>query len=148
MKKPEPVFRILIVEDNEKRAQRLLSWLPEDVRTVVAKSAGRALGIIQRDRGDVYAGILLDHDLGEQAAADSDRFLTGMDIVDAIARNVSKHVPILVHSMNFAWAPVMVSKLTKAGFDVTRVQMDNLTKEWLQEWMEEARELWEDMQNE
>jgi CheY-like chemotaxis protein len=148
MGKPKPVMRVLMVEDNEIRAQRLQSWLPEDVRTVVASSVGRALGVLQRDRGDVYAGILLDHDLGQQAAVSSDRYMTGMDVVDAIIMNIAKHVPILVHSMNLTWAPVMVSRLTSAGFWVTRVQMDNLTEEWLHEWMEDVREIWKDMQDE
>jgi len=130
------------------RTKQLLSWIPDDVRAVVAASAGRALGVIQRDSGTVYAGILLDHDLGEQAAASSDRHMSGMDVVDAIIMNIAKHIPILVHSMNVTWAPVMVSKLTKAGFSVTRVQMDQLTKEWLREWLEDACELWEDMQDE
>lgn len=88
MKKPKPVLRILIVEDDPDRARRLQSWLPEGVRTVVVASAGRALGVLHRDRGSVYAGILLDHDLQEQAATDSDRHLSGSDVVDAIIMNV------------------------------------------------------------
>lgn len=45
-KKPKPVFRILIVEDDPDRAQTLESWLPEDVRTVVVTSAGKAMGLL------------------------------------------------------------------------------------------------------
>ncbi len=118
------------------------------LRTVVVASAGRALGVLQRERGSVYAGILLDHDLQEQAATDSDRHLSGNDVVDAIIMNVSKHVPILVHSVNVSQAPVMVGRLESAGFWVTRVPMDKLTKEKLDEWLEEVREIWEDLQEE
>ena len=76
MKKRKPVLRILIVEDDPERARRLQSWLLQDARTVVVASAGRTLGVLHRDRGSVYAGILLDHDLQKQAATDSDRHLS------------------------------------------------------------------------
>ncbi len=52
--------------------------------------------------------------------------------------------PILVHSVNIQRAPVMVSKLEAAGFDVTRISMDHLKEEQLLEWVEDAREMWED----
>lgn len=148
MKKPKPVLRILIVEDDPDRARRLRSWLPDNVRTVVVASAGRALGVLERDRGSVYAGILLDHDLQEQAATDSDRHLSGSDVVDAIIMNVSKHVPVLVQSVNVSHAPIMADRLESAGFWVTRIPMDKLTKEKLGVWMEEVCEIWEDLHEE
>lgn len=63
MKIPKPVFRTLIVEDDPERANILQDWLPDNVRPVVVTSAGKAMGVLARDRGNVYAGILLDHDL-------------------------------------------------------------------------------------
>ena len=77
MVRPGPFFRILIIEDDQERIKRLLSWMPADVRTVVTTSAGKAIGLLKRDRGNVYAGILLDHDLQEQVAAENDRYLSG-----------------------------------------------------------------------
>ena len=77
----QPVFRPLIVEDDPDREQILRGWLPADVRAVVAASAGRALGILRRDQGRVFAGVVLDHDLQERPGSDVDRFLSGRDIV-------------------------------------------------------------------
>lgn len=57
------VCRILIVEDDDERVAKFRSWLPETMRIVHARSAGSAIGILQRDKGRVYAGIMLDHDL-------------------------------------------------------------------------------------
>jgi len=144
IKKPKPVFRILIVEDDPERADILQSWLPEGTRAVVVTSAGKALGLLTRDRGNVYAGILLDHDLQQQTAASSDLYLSGEQVAEAIIRYVAKDVPILVHSVNVQRAPVMVSKLEAAGFCVTRIPMDDLQKESLLEWLEHAREIWAD----
>lgn len=139
-------FRLLIIEDDHERERILKSWLPPDVKTVVAGSAGRAIGVIERDRGSVYAGILLDHDLQGRIATASDHYLDGKDIVNVIVKNISKDVPILVHSMNVTQAPVMTRRLEKDGFYVTRIPMANLTKERLQEWVNEARAMWEDKQ--
>jgi len=108
-----------IVGDDPERALQLQSWLPEDVRTLVAASAGRALGVLERDRGSVYAGILLDHDLQQRAATDSECHLCGSDAVDAIIVNVSKHVPVLVHLVNVSQAPVLANRLERAGFWIT-----------------------------
>jgi len=139
-------FRLLIIEDDHERERTLKSWLPPDVKTVVAGSAGRAIGVIERDRGSVYAGIFLDHDLQGRIATASDHYLDGKDIVNVIVKNISKDVPILVHSMNVTQAPVMTKRLEKDGFSVTRIPMVNLTKERLQEWVSEARAMWEDQQ--
>jgi len=141
---PSRFFRLLIIEDDHERERILKSWLPPAVKTVVAGSAGRAIGILERDRGKVYAGILLDHDLQGRIATTTDHFLDGKDIVNVIVKNVSKSVPILIHSMNVTQAPVMAERLERDGFSVTRIPMVNLTKERLQEWVNDARALWED----
>jgi CheY-like chemotaxis protein len=138
----KPAFRILIVEDNPARTSLLQSWLPEGVKAVVASSAGKVLGVLQRDRGRVYSGILLDHDLQEQAVTTTDFGLSGTDIAKSIAANVSKDVPVLVHSMNMNRAQGLVDTLEKNGFAVTRIPMEGLTKEALTERCEEARAAW------
>ncbi len=143
MKKPKPVFRILIVEDDIERAETLRSWLPEDVRPVVVTSAGKALGLLARDRGHVYSGILLDHDLQQQTASDSDKNLSGEHVVEAVIRYVSKTVPILIHSVSEKGL-VMMKKLEANGFWATRIPMDQLQKDAFLEWLEDAREIWED----
>jgi CheY-like chemotaxis protein len=137
-------IRILLVEDNPARIELIKSWLPHGVKTVVASSAGKALGILQRDRGRVYSGILLDHDLQEQTVAATDAGLSGSDIVRSMAANVSRTVPVLVHSMNMGRAQGMVEALDKWGFVVTRIPMDRLTKDEFLDWVEEVRAVWED----
>jgi len=144
--KPKPVCRILMVEDDPDRTLLLQSWLPPDVRTVVVTSAGRAIGLLERDRGNVYAGILLDHDLQQQISTEADRHLSGSNVVESIIRNVSKDVPVFVHSGNLQESPLMVRRLEESGFRVTRMQIDNLTRIHLQNWMEDVRELWEDLE--
>jgi CheY-like chemotaxis protein len=139
-------LRILIVEDNSERIECFRSWLPEDVRWVVATGAGRAIGIIQRDRRSVYAGIMLDHDLVEQIVADGEQNFSGTHVSNAIIEHISTDVPILIHSMNFAAAKTMVSKLEQAGFWVTRIPMSALTQEKLEAWLEEVRDIWRIMQ--
>jgi len=129
------------LKDDHERERILRSWLPPDVKTVVAGSGGRAIGILERDRGSVYAGILLDHDLQGRTATATDCTLDGKDVVNMIVKNISKNVPILVHSMNVTQAPVMARRLEKDGFYVTRIPMTSLTKERLQEWVAEARAL-------
>lgn len=137
------MIRILLIEDDNSRVEIIRSWLPEDVRLVHAGSAGRAMGILQRDRNS-YAGIMLDHDLQGQTATDMDVYLSGTNVMKTIISNVLPNTPILVHSMNPSEAPRMVVVLTKSGFNVTRLPMSVLTKENFHEWLEDAREMWAD----
>jgi hypothetical protein len=69
------------------------------------------IGIRQRDRGRVYAGILVDHDFQEQRITQIDQILSGSDLIRVIVRNISRRVKILVHSMNISRAPLMVETL-------------------------------------
>ena len=140
------VLRILVVEDDPGRIEKLAEWLPADLRRTIATSAGRAIGVVERDRGRVYAGILLDHDLQHQTASESDRFLSGSDVVDAILKNVSREALVLIHSVNVSQAAVMAARLARAGFDVTQVPMTELTREKLLDWVAEVRSAWEDYQ--
>jgi CheY-like chemotaxis protein len=139
------MLRILLIEDDNGRVRKIREWLPEDVRLVHAGSAGRAIGILQRDR-DAYAGIMLDHDLQVNIATEMDFFLSGTNVVKSIIANVPSDTPVLVHSMNPEDAPKMVLALTKSGFSVTRLPMVVMTRSDLNVWIEEVRESWEDKQ--
>jgi CheY-like chemotaxis protein len=140
----KPVLRLLIVEDDPSREQALRAWLPADVRVVVAASAGRALGILHLDRGRVFAGIILDHDLQERPGSEADQFLSGRDVARAVIQFVSKDVPILVHSVNALGSVAMVNRLREAGFGVTKIPMTVLTEASLRAWLQTVRELWEE----
>lgn len=142
----KPRLRLLIVEDDPVREQTFRTWLPSDVQPVVARSAGRALGIVRRDPGRVYAGIVLDHDLQGQVASEADRFLTGQDVVRAVLRYVSPEVPVLVHSMNASQSVLMINALATAGFEVTKIPMEALTKASFLAWLQEVRDWAEDAQ--
>ena len=137
-------FRLLIIEDDDARIVQFKSWVPPDVRIVVASSAGTALGILQRDRGTVYGGMLLDHDLQKRTVTQMGKSLSGTQIIDSIIVSISSDVPVLIHSMNSSGSAVMMARLVEEGFSVTRISMENLNKELFIKWLEEARELWED----
>lgn len=139
----------MLVEDDQDRANILISYLPKHIRVVQASSAGRALGIIRADHRSrtnksPYCGIMLDYDLQEQIVSADDAQLSGMNVVDAIVQYVHRNVPILVHSMNLSEAPTMVKKLTGSGFSVTRIPMREMTAEKLMEWLKEECEIYDD----
>lgn len=144
------VFRILLVEDDQERANILMSYLPKHhIREVYASSPGRELGIIKADHRNrwntsPYCGIMLDQDLQEQIICVDEGKLSGMNVVEGIINYVSRHVPILVHSMNPSQASIMVKKLKSSGFRVTRMPMRELTREKLKGWLEEECESYND----
>lgn len=137
------MIRIPLVEDDNERVRRIKDWLPADVRLVHAGSADRAIGILERDR-NVYAGIMLHHDLQDQIATDLDFFLSGTNVTKVIMANISPDVQIMVHSVNQAAAPRMVKALSKAGVSVTRLSMTEISEEKLGEWLDGVRECWDD----
>ncbi len=141
-------IRILIIEDDRKRIEQFQKWLPDEFRGVIAKTAGTAVGLLERDKGYVYGGICLDHDLQQQAVISSDYDLSGFTVVRAVVKYVAPNVPVLIHSRNLKGARSMEIKLLDSGFSVTRIAMDNLEKEIFHQWLEEVREMWEDFHDE
>lgn len=147
MKGIKPLFRLLIIEDDEERIRFFQSTLGGiKVKIVVATSAGQAIGILERDKGMVYGAMFLDHDLNKQTKTDQDITLSGSHIVETIIRNISNDISILVHSMSLTGAAYMEKRLEQAGFQVTRVPMDILfkSKEFLMKWVETARASWDE----
>lgn len=146
-------IRILIIEDDNDRLARLKAMLPEWAKPVAALSAGRAIGLLERDscrknKGmDTYSGILLDHDLVCHAVNYIDSGLDGRDVARSIVQNVTPNVPVLVHSMNFTHSQTMVGWLEGEGFSVTRIPMSLMTKEKMGEWIEEVWTLWEERED-
>ena len=142
------MHKILIVEDDRKRAEAFDRWMPEGYRAVIVKSAGTALGLLERDRGHVYAGICLDHDLQQQVAVASDHDLSGTTVIKAVIRFISSDVPILIHSRNEKRARHMENKLSDSNFYVTRIPMDVLTEKRFRAWLDEVDEIWEEFYEE
>lgn len=133
------MLRLLIIDDSNERIATLRSWLPVDVHPVIATSPGRALKVVDLDPGTVYAGILLDHDLGQQVVSDAEHGLTGLDVARRIALRISPDVPILVHSMSHQGGSAMQQLLESAGFSTTRIRFAELSRERLLDWLEDVR---------
>jgi CheY-like chemotaxis protein len=138
------MLRILIVEDDPAREQLLRSWLPDDIEPVVVNTAGTAIGVLRHDSGRVYAGIVLDHDLQGRRHSESDQWLCGQDVVEAIVQCADRDVPILIHSVNGVGRQAMASRLRRLGFRVDVVPMDRMTAADLVSWLAELRSAAED----
>jgi CheY-like chemotaxis protein len=121
------IARVLVVEDNDARFDQLRTWFPGNIRVVRAKGGGDALGILARDSGDAYAGIMLDYDLHQSLRGA--REVKGADVARFIARKVQSDTPILVHSMNPAGRVEIVQILKAAGFSLTCVPMEELSRQ-------------------
>ncbi|MCU0834291.1 MAG: hypothetical protein MUC77_07630 [Chromatiaceae bacterium] len=142
---PPRFFRILLIEDDIERVQSVRTWLPPWARVVWAQSAGGALGLIRRDAGHVYGGVMLDHDLGQRAMTADDAALSGSDVALALIAHFSPDIPILVQSTNQVQVPRVVRQLEEQGFWVTRRPWYEMTEAAFLAWIEEARALWEEL---
>jgi hypothetical protein len=111
---------------------------------VHARSGGRALGVIQRDR-TAFCGIMLDHALQQQAISASDANLSGSVVIRAVMQFISPNVPVMIHSMNPGKAITMGTALEKSVFSVTRMPMGEMSRTAFLEWLEEVREYHEEM---
>lgn len=135
--------RILLIEDAENRIQMFRDWIRGSPFVLVeATSGGQAMGVLQRG-GEGIAGICLDHDLNSRPRTQSDEWVSGSDVVNALVANVPKWVPILVHSMNVTNAPLMVKRLQGAGFSATRIRMVALNQERFLTWLNDVIENWD-----
>jgi hypothetical protein len=138
-------FRLLLIEDDIGRVEDFRGWLPSWAMLVWAQSAGAALGVIRRDSGRVYGGVLLDHDLEQRAKTMDDESLSGTDVALALVQHFSTDVPILIHSMNQVHVPRVARQLEDRGFWVTRIPFKNLSEARFRAWLDEARDIWEEM---
>lgn len=101
----EQKILLLVVEDNEESIELLRHGMPADVQVVYARSPGRAVRIIELDAGNVYAGIMLDHDLCEQMTLKEELGVKGQDVVRKGIRHIPRSTPVFIHSMNLGAAP-------------------------------------------
>lgn len=139
------VFRLLLIEDDIERVDAIRAWLPSWVTLVWAQSAGVALGLIRRDTGRVYGGVLLDHDLEQRTKTADDELLSGTDVARALVQHFSTDVPILIHSVNPGKAPRVARHLEDRGFWVTRIPFHVLSHAQFSSWLDEARDIWDEM---
>lgn len=137
-----PLCPLLVIEDSEDRIQKFQSWLPEGGRLIVASSAGQAIGMLNRTKPGECAALLLDHDLQEQAKTTADTYLSTSNLLNLIVQKLDKHTPIMIHSVNFAGARHMEQHLSDRGFWVTRISMEDLTRDFFQEWLEDVVSLY------
>jgi hypothetical protein len=140
---PPRFCRILLIEDDEIRIERVTGWMPPHMRLVVARSPGRAISTLRLDGPQTYAGVMLDHDLQAQAIAPEEAALSGSTLLRLIVERIDHDVPILVHSMNGAKGPAMAERLTNAGFETSYVPFENLTHENFLRWLERVYDLWD-----
>ena len=141
---PPRFFRLLLVEDDIGRVQDFRTWLPPWAKLVWAQSAGGAIGLIRRDPGHVYGGVLLDHDLGQRAMTADDESLSGSNVAIALIEHFSIDIPILIHSTNQVQVPRVARQLEEKRFWVTRIPFYDMTKDAFLRWVQEAHELWEE----
>ncbi len=135
-------MRLLIIEDNLERIALFKTWKPDDIHFVFATSPGSALGLIKRDKGLIYGGVCLDHDLQEQQVCESEESFSGTQIAAALIKNFSYEIPVLIHSMNDNRASGMAQALTKADFSVTRIPFIHLNQQRFSNWLVDVKENW------
>lgn len=111
-----------------------------DVHVVWASSAGLAIGILRRERGRGFDGVLVDHDLTQANRTSVDDLLSGKDVANAMAEHLDRDIPVFVHSGNRLEAPRLAAQLMSAGFGVTYIPFEVMTYGDLETWLEEVRE--------
>lgn len=142
---PQRRFRLLLIEDDAGREQQFRAWLPPGVLLRWAQSAGTAMGVIRRDAGHVWSGVMLDHDLAQRARTEDDLALSGTDVALALMDHFCVDIPILVHSTNQVQAPRVVRQLERKGFWVTHIPYYHMTERAFTDWVVEAKAIWSDL---
>lgn len=137
--------RLLLIEDNTERIVQFQNWLQDTEFVVIeASSGGRAKGILRKGATDGIAGIMLDHDLEQQPVIENDLKMSSSHLMNALIISIPRSVPVLIHSMNDSKPVMMERQLKSAGFSVTRIKMDILTRASFNEWLQDVRGNWDD----
>lgn len=112
------MFHIIAIETDQARVRRVESWLPANVRLVVPTSGSVAEAVLRRDKGGVYCGLMLDHDLDADPVGWNRPSTT---LLATIIECVDRHVPVLVHSLNPAGASPPARRTTSStNFRINR----------------------------
>ena len=133
-------LRILIVDDETERRATLARYIGSSATVVECESAGGAIGLLRRDCGAVYCGIMLDYDLGGRKGASGGPFLSGEDVADALCQYIDRSVRVFIHSNAKSHTPALANRLRQAGFEVERVSFDDTTESIVREWVDEIVE--------
>jgi len=136
--------RIILIEDDPGRTDRIAHWLAgTEFVLVVARSGGQALGLLGKGSTAAIAGLMLDHDLSDSPLTEMDRQLSTSNVMPLVIQRVRRSVPVLIHSHNASKPASMQRMLEAAGFSVTRIRFAELTEERFREWLQETRDNWE-----
>lgn len=127
-------LRVLVVEDDERRIERIKRLCPPGLRLVIARTGGQAIGVLQRDPEDTYAAILLDHDLKHLGNGE---YRSGTDVAKAIARCASPDTEVFVHSANVTKGDLVAGFLRDNGFHVERQMFWEIPDGRLREYLED-----------
>lgn len=102
------------------------------------------MGLLRKGFTEGIAGMMLDHDLDEQAITETDRSISATRLSPAIAATIPRHVPILIHSMNTSKPTHMKKFLEAQGFSVTRIRYAALQKVDFDQWLDDVRDNFEE----
>ena len=139
--KPLRRLTILIVEDTDARVDTLNEWaLPRNFRLAQVRSAGAALGVLERVKPGDYAGAMLDFHLHKQPHLPEHRGKTGDGVARTMLAKLPPGTPILVHSNSGHELAEEVRLLEKTGFPVTVRPFRSITREFFEGWLDELRE--------
>jgi CheY-like chemotaxis protein len=129
MAPPPRKLRILLIEDNDVRFDRLVHLFQrERVQLVRAATGGAALRMVRTDAFDL---ILLDHDLEERRPGGlHGASATGFDVARALTvGGPNRRTVVRIHSMNTDRRQEMMDFLRVNGHDVELIPMDEWTRE-------------------
>jgi len=117
-------MRILILEDDVRERVpifRLKLTQRPDVTLRFAETAQEAIIALSDGEANpewAFDLIFLDHDLGGEQYAHTESKNTGSEVVRWMRSNLTRYVPIIVHSLNAEAARDMKLKLEELGMEV------------------------------
>lgn len=105
--------RILFLDDDPERHRLIAKSIPE------ARHVHTATEAIDELRAKPWDAVMLDYDLDQFGAVDPG---TGEDVVDWVIMHPVRfrNTTFIIHSHNWIFGPLMLAKLSDAGFHVVR----------------------------
>lgn len=135
-------FRLLLVEDNQDRIDKIHTWLPVNFELVIAANVDQAVELLKQNNVNTFGAFMLSLDIYKLSSISSDLIPPNSSLEVNLALKLAKDSSVLVISNDIGLSNLIGQGINNAGFDVTSIPFENFEKGKFLTWAINAYMNW------